>query len=71
MRIRTTINQNNKRSSNTLLKTRATTLTGYKFATTFSEKKIHCSQVSTGNKNRLDHEFYTSALTIAKMNLND
>ena len=37
-------------------KTRATTLTGYKFTATFSKKKVHCSQVSNGNKNRLDHE---------------
>ena len=42
-------------------KARATTLTGYKLTATFSEKKIHCSQVSNGNKNRLDHEsFYQS-----------
>ena len=42
-------------------KTRATTLTGYKFTATFSEKKVYCSQVSNGNKNRLDHEsFYQS-----------
>ena len=42
-------------------KARATTLTGYKFTATFSEKKIHGSQVSNGNKNRLDHEsFYQS-----------
>ena len=42
-------------------KARATTLTGYKFTATFSEKKTHCSQVSNGNKNRLDHEsFYQS-----------
>ena len=27
-------------------KARATALTGYKFKTTFSEKKVHCSQVS-------------------------
>ena len=39
----------------------ATTKTGYKFTATFSEKKVHCSQVSNGNKNRLDHEsFYQS-----------
>ena len=43
------------------LKARSTTLTGYKFTATFSEKKVHCSQVSNGNKNRLDHEsFYQS-----------
>ena len=42
-------------------KARATTLTGYKFTATFSEKKVHCSQVSNGNKNRLEHEpFYQS-----------
>ena len=42
-------------------KARSTTLTGYKFTGTFSEKKVHCSQVSNGNKNRLDHEsFYQS-----------
>ena len=42
-------------------KTRATTLTGYKFKATFSEKKVDCFQVSNGNKNRLDHEsFYQS-----------
>ena len=42
-------------------KDRATTVTGYKFTATFSEKKVHCSQVSHGNKNRLDHElFYQS-----------
>ena len=34
---------------------------GYKFTATFSEKKVHGSQVSNGNKNRLDHEsFYQS-----------
>ena len=33
-------------------KARATTLTGYKFTATFFEKKVHCSQVSNGNKNR-------------------
>ena len=42
-------------------KDRATTVTGYKFTATFSEKKAHCSQVSNGNKNRLDHKsFYQS-----------
>ena len=39
-------------------KARSTTLTGYKFTATFSEKKVHCSQVSNGNKNRLDHESF-------------
>ena len=42
-------------------KGRAVTLIGYKFTATFSEKKVHCSQVSNGNKNRLDQEsFYQS-----------
>ena len=42
-------------------KARATTVIGYIFTATFSEKKVHCSQVSNGNKNRLDHEsFYQS-----------
>ena len=39
-------------------KARSTTLTGYKFTATFSEKKVHCSQVSNGNKNRLYHESF-------------
>ena len=39
-------------------KARATTLTGYKFTATFSETKVHCSQVSNGNKNILDHESF-------------
>ena len=39
-------------------KARSTTLTGYKFTATFSEKKVHCSQVSNGNKNRLGHESF-------------
>ena len=43
------------------LKSRATTLIGYKLTATFSEKKVKCSQVSNGNKKRLDHEsFYQS-----------
>ena len=42
-------------------KARAATLTEYKFTATFSDKEVHCSQVSNGNKNRLDHEsFYQS-----------
>ena len=42
-------------------KARSTTLTGYKFRATFSEKKVHCSQVSNSIKNRIDHEsFYQS-----------
>ena len=46
-------------------KARAITLTGYKFTATFSEKKVHCSQVSNGNKNRLDPKsFYQSIIII-------
>ena len=40
-------------------KARATTLTAYQFTATFSEKKVHCSQVSNGNKNRLDHDSFS------------
>ena len=39
-------------------KARATTLTGYKFTATFYETKVHCSQASIVNKNRLDHESF-------------
>ena len=38
-------------------KARATTVTGYKLTATFSEKKVHCTQVSNGNKNR-QNDFY-------------
>ena len=58
MRIRTTSHRNNKYSSHTILKSRSTTLTGYKFTAKFSEKKKHCSQDSNGNKNRLDDESF-------------
>ena len=37
---------------------RATTITGHKIKATFSENKVHCSQVSNGNKSRLDHEYF-------------
>ena len=39
-------------------KAQATTITGYKFTATFSEKKVHCLQVSNGNKNGLDQESF-------------
>ena len=39
-------------------KARVKTVTGYKFTAIFSEKKVHCSQVSNGNKNRLDQESF-------------
>ena len=38
-------------------KARATTLTEYKLTAKFSEKNLPCSQVSNGNKNRLEHKF--------------
>ena len=62
MRIGTTSYRNHKCSSNIIFKkARATTLTSFEFTATFSEKKVHCSQVANGNKNRLDHEsFYQS-----------
>ena len=45
------------------LYTKARETTGYSFTATFSEKKVHCLQVSNGNKNRLDHEsFYQSKI---------
>ena len=34
-------------------KARATTKAGYKFTALFSEKKVHCSKVSNGNKTDL------------------
>ena len=41
----------------------ATTLTGYIFTATFAEKKVPCSQVSNGNKNRPNQKsFYQSSI---------
>ena len=51
-------------------KARATTVTGYKITATFSEKKVHCSQVSNGNKNRLDHESFYQSNTERLLHLN-
>ena len=51
-------------------KARATTVTGYKFTATFSEKKVHCSQVSNGNKNRLDHESFYQVIIERLLHLN-
>ena len=48
-------------------KARATTITGYKFTATFSENKVHCSQVSNGNKNRLDHESFFCQSNIERL----
>ena len=63
MRIRTTSYRNNKHSSNMILKSPSNNIYCYKFTATFSKKKVHCSQVSNGNKNRLDHEsFYQSKI---------
>ena len=64
MRNRTSSYRNHKYNSNIILKSpsnNSSTVTGYKFTATFSEKKVRCSQVSNGNENRLDHEsFYQS-----------
>ena len=51
-------------------KARATTVAGYKFTATFSEKKVHCSQVSNGNKNRLDHESFYQSNIVRLLHLN-
>ena len=51
-------------------KARATTLTGYKFTATLFEKKVHCSQVSNGNKNRLDHESFRQSNIERLLHLN-
>ena len=73
-------NQSKQQIATLYSKARATKLTGYKFRATFSQKNVHCSQVSNEKKNSLDHEtfyqsniedLYISALTTAKTNLND
>ena len=51
-------------------KARATTVTGYKFKATFSEKKVHCSQVSSGNTSRLDHESFCQSNIERLLHLN-
>ena len=51
-------------------KARATTVTGYKFTATFSEKKVHCSQVSNDKENRLDHEEFYQSNTERLLHLN-
>ena len=59
MRIRTKTNRNNQYIIASLYsKARATILTGFEFTALFSEKKIFCSQVSNGNKNKPDHESF-------------
>ena len=61
MRIRTTSNRNYDINATLYSKARATILTGYKLTATFSEKKVHCSQVSNVIRNQLDHgSFYES-----------
>ena len=60
-------------------KARATTVIGYKFTATFSEKKVHCSQVSNGNKNLttnhfnkvISNDFYISIPKIVKTSYSD
>ena len=51
-------------------KARSTTLTGYKFTAKFSEKKVHYSQDSNGNKNRLYHESFYQSNIERLLNLN-
>ena len=51
-------------------KARATTVTVYKLTATFSEKKVHCSPVSNGNKNRLDHESFHQSNNERLLHLN-
>ena len=61
MRNRTTSYRNYKCNSDTVFKSPSNNSHRIQFHTTFSEKKVHCSQVSNGNKSRLDHEsFYQS-----------
>ena len=61
MRNRTTSYRNYKCNSDTLFKSPSNNSYRIQIHSTFSEKKVHCSQVSNGNKNRLDHEsFYQS-----------
>ena len=61
MRTRTTSYRNHKCNNNIILKSPSKNTVGYKFTAIFSETKVHHSQVSNGNKNRLDHEsFYQS-----------
>ena len=60
-------------------KARATTVIGYKFTATFSEKKVHCSQVSKGNTDlTMNHStkviqncFYISIPMIVKTSYSD
>ena len=64
MRIRTISYRTNKYNSYPLLKCTSynTINSGYKFTATISENKVHCSQVSNGNKNRLDHDFFYQSI---------
>ena len=56
-------------------KARATTLAEFRFAAKFSEKKVHCSQVSNGDKTRFYQNnierFFILILKIAKTKCND
>ena len=61
MRIRTSRNRNNKYISHTLFKSPSHNLNGIQIHNIILREKIHCSQVSNGNKNRLGHvSFYQS-----------
>ena len=57
MRIRTTTYRKHKCNSNIILKSPSSNT----YRLQISEKNVHCSQDSNGNKKRLDHEsFYQS-----------
>ena len=64
MRIRTTRKKNNYRSD-LLFKTPSYNLNKILF-----REKAHCSQVSNGNKNRLNHEFFYQSKIERLLHLN-
>ena len=70
MRNGTTSYRNYKCNSNIVFKSPSTTVKGYKFTATFSEKKVHCSQISNGNKNKLDHESFYQSNIERRLHLN-
>ena len=58
MRIRTTRNRNNKNIGNTLFKSPSYNLNRISVHSKFFREKMYCSQVSNGNKYRLDQESF-------------
>ena len=80
MRIGTTRIKNNKYSSHVLFKIPSYNIKRIKIYSNTLREKVHCSQVSNGNKNRLDHEYFNQiheenfcilALKVVKTNLID